>query len=121
MGPQQNAMGAAQETLPAPNWSSKSAADKVLEVFELQEFDGSWTAGNAQIPAIPGFAISSKPNPKVWGHTAGNLLSRAQEQWRGGTWGMVEKARDWLAANVSTGLEDLEKEAARVVKVVMNN
>jgi hypothetical protein len=125
--PQPFDVGGGSTTVPEPTkpvnyttkWSNKPSTEKVLALIELQEFEGTWPEGNEEIKAILGFQIPHAPNQvdaKAWITllVVGFLeLKNAAEE---GTWGMVvEKARDWLAANVPTGLEELEKAAVDLV------
>jgi hypothetical protein len=105
-----------QEAVPAPDWSTQSAVEKVLALIALQDFDGSWPTDNAQIAAILGIDIGTKPDPKAWVTLLVVRYLELKNSDESGIWGLVvDKARDWLAANVSAGLEDLEKEATEIV------
>jgi len=99
------------------DWSTKSAAEKVLGLIELQEFDGSWSQENADISKILGFTIpASTTDHKVWVTMLAVRYLELKRTAKKGTWDMVvEKARDWLAVNAD-GLEELEASATKVIE-----
>jgi hypothetical protein len=107
------------EDNPIPvDWASKSPTEKVLGLIDLQDFDGSWPiAAHADISAILGFDISSSGIlDGVWTTLIVVSYLELKVAFEEDIWIMVvEKARDWLTANVPDGLQDLEKKAAEVV------
>jgi hypothetical protein len=101
----------------ATTWASRSGADRVLALIELQEFDGSWPVGNEEIAAIVGVGMTpAKGDEKAWITLLVVLFLEMKNADEEGTWGMVvEKAREWLGGAVGAGLGELEKAAAEVI------
>jgi len=96
------------------DWASKSITEKVLAVIELQQFDGSWKP-SPELSTITGFdkLRSSTTDWTTMFMVCWLEIKCASEE---ATFEMVvEKAREWLVANVP-GLEDLENEISMVVK-----
>ena len=96
------------------DWVSKSTTEKVLAVIELQQFDGSWKP-SPELSTITGFdkLRSSTTDWTTMFMVCWLEIKCASEE---ATFEMVvEKAREWLVANVP-GLEDLENEISMVVK-----
>jgi Vault protein inter-alpha-trypsin domain/von Willebrand factor type A domain len=102
------------------DWKTKSTTEKVLALISLQDFEGWWPANNKEVADIMGFEIPKSlvgGDQKAW---VTMLVVCFLEQRMGseeGTWELVvEKARGWLASNVLTGLQHLEKEAVETLK-----
>jgi len=105
------------------DWSSKSAADKVLELILRQLFDGSWRDYDDTVSEIMGVEIPDAPEgvddsaPGAWTTLLViNFLEQkmASEE---GTWALVvDKARDWLAGLALANLEGLEQKASDIIK-----
>ena len=101
------------------DWSSKSAADKVLALISLQDFEGSWVPRTVVEEIM---CLQVPKNPKAGDQKVFITLvvvcfleqKMASEE---GTWALVvEKARGWLESWGIMNLEELEKEAAEFVK-----
>lgn len=95
-------------TLAKTNWASKSTAEKVLAVIELEQFDGSWKP-SPELNSIlnlqrqPGYQETAE-----WVTMWVVLWLEIKCASEAATFEMVvEKAREWLAGN-AFNLEDLE-------------
>jgi hypothetical protein len=105
---------------PIPDWSTKSAADKVLALISLQEFEGSWPADDKKVGEIMRFEIPKAPGGeelKVWVTLL--VVKFLEEKCSGeeGTWGLVvEKARGWLEGLGFIEVESLEAAAGTFVR-----
>jgi hypothetical protein len=102
------------------DWSSKSAAEKVLELISLQDFEGSWAVPAETISGIAGLKIPKTPQggeEKVWVTLMIINFLEQKMAVEEGTWALVvEKARGWLAGLDLTGLPGLEKEAYEFIR-----
>lgn len=96
------------------SWASKSTAEKVVAVIELQQFDGSWKTSQ-ELNAILALNDSSGATTEWMTMFVVRWLEIKCASEEAIFEMVVEKAREWLAANVS-GLEDLEKEVSVTVK-----
>jgi hypothetical protein len=102
------------------DWSSKSAAEKVLELISLQDFEGSWATPAETISDIMSIKIPENPKcgeQKVWLTLLVIAFLEQKMADEEGTWGLVaEKARGWLAGLGLMDLELLEHEASEFMK-----
>ena len=101
------------------DWMSKSAAEKVLALIALQDFEGSWPDDNTEVEQIMGFEICRCPNmgdQKTWVTLVVVCFLEQKMGNEEGTWGLVvEKARGWLEGLENMDLENLEKSAKELV------
>ncbi|TVY40002.1 von Willebrand factor A domain-containing protein 5A [Lachnellula subtilissima] len=107
-------------SLPAKvDWVSKSAADKVIALISLQDFEGFWVP-RSEVEEI--MCLQVPENPKVGDQKVFITLvvvsfleqKMASEE---GTWELVvEKARGWLESLGIMNLEQIEREAAEFVQ-----
>jgi hypothetical protein len=101
------------------DWSTKSAADKVLALISLQDFEGSWVSPT-EVDEIMGLEVSQNPkvgDQKVWITLVVVSFLEQNMASEEGPWALVvEKARGWLGGLGLMSLDKLEKEAAEFVK-----
>ena len=102
------------------DWKTKSTTENVLALISLQDFQGWWPADNKEVADIMGFEIPKSPvggDQKAWVTMLAVCFLRQRMGSEEGMWKLVvEKARGWLAANVLTELQHLEKEAVEFLK-----
>jgi hypothetical protein len=107
------------------NLAKKYISEKVHALISLQDFEGSWSATDTEIPRIMGFEIPKAPegvDDKTWVTLLVTAYLEVNCVAEEGTWGMVaEKAKDWQTAskswlNASTGFEHAWKLARELVK-----
>lgn len=104
------------------DWSSKSTAEKVLALIDLQDFEGYWPAEQSEeIIKIVGVKLEENKDEVKMKVFLTMLVVKFLEEKCGdeeGTWGLiVEKARAWIAGLGISGveLEGLEKKVASLV------
>ena len=101
-------------------WDSKSDADKVLALIDLQDFEGYWPENNLEIPLIIGFDIPKCPEKisnKVWITLLIIAFLDVKMVNEEGTWAMVgEKARGFLSGVMSEEMANLRTQAVEYVR-----
>ena len=99
--------------------SPKSAADRVLALISLQDFEGCWVP-TTEVDEIMGFEIPVNPktgDQMIWITLVVVCFLEQKMASEEGTWALVvQKARSWLEALELMNLEELEKEAAEFVR-----
>ncbi|TVY47496.1 von Willebrand factor A domain-containing protein [Lachnellula occidentalis] len=101
------------------DWSSKSAAEKVLTLISLQDFEGSWV-NRSEVEEI--MCLQVLRTPTVGDQNVFVTLvvvsfleqNMASEE---GTWALVvEKARGWLESLGIMNLAEIDRGAAELIK-----
>jgi von Willebrand factor type A domain len=117
---------APKQALPVTDWTSRSLADKVARLIELQTFEGSWPTEEREAHEIARIVFERVAGGMEWkeGVEKAVWITLLVVKWleifaveEEGVWSMVvEKARGWLEGQGEMGLESWETEAEGLVK-----